>query len=279
MTKVFTADCGGDKIKTIWAEGEHRVALDVCVPNDWNMNKVDPRMLEKLELVIKETLDEAGRIPPITCRPHPGDKRKLQIVDGEHRWKILAKLGYEEIDVTVLYVSKQRAMLMTAELNYNRGEPDMEKYPQYLARLIKEFDDVDVQYIAERLPDSEDEVKSYLDAADFEVEHIKVDTDDDGDDDDTKPATRDASNVDALVEVKFLVRQGAAEVIERELSRLSKALGDTGKNIRGRALEAMAVLSSQTPSGSLDLGSGDDDAADEMDVKKKAKKKKKLKKP
>ena len=138
----FTAQmgAGGEKIKTVWAEGEHRVAVSEVDPNDWNMNKVDPQMLEKLKLVIAETLDEAGRIPPITCRPHPKYKTRLQIIDGEHRWKILKELGYEEIDVTVLYVSKLRAMSMTAELNYNRGEPDMEKYPTYLARMIKEID-------------------------------------------------------------------------------------------------------------------------------------------
>lgn len=275
MSKVFTAKCGDEKIKTIWKEGEQRVSIESCRPNDWNMNKVEPQMYEKLKLVIKETLDEAGQIPSITARPHPKKKRLLQIVDGEHRWKILQELGQTEIDVKVLYVSTKRAMAMTAELNYNRGEPDMEKYPQYLARMMREFEDVDVKYLAERLPDSEDEIKSYLEAADLDVDEIKIEDDDETG---TSQDEKDASETDALVEIKFVVRQPAAEVIEGELSRLKSHLGG-GKNERGRALEMMAVLSSQTPDGSIDtsLEVDDDDISIDKPHKKKKKKLKKQK--
>lgn len=273
--KFFIAKCGDEKIKTCWEEGEQRVSIESVRPNDWNMNKVEPQMYEKLKLVIKETLDEAGQLPSITVRPHPKKKRLLQIIDGEHRWKIQKELGQTEIDVKVLYVGMKRAMSMTAELNYNRGEPDMEKYPQYLARMMKEFDDVDAKYLSERLPDSEDEIKSYLEAADLDIDTIKIDDDDD---DDLETSTeKDASEADALVEVKFVVRQGAAEVIEKELSRLKSHLGG-GKNERGRALEMMAVLSSQTPDGSIDTSLEVDDDEDVTIDKLDKKKKKKLKK-
>jgi len=276
VTKFFVATCGTEKIKTCWKAGEHRVSLETCRPNDWNMNEVAPQMFEKLKLVIKETHDQAGRIPPIAVRPHPKKKRLLQIIDGEHRWKILPLLGITEIDVVVLYVDTERAMLMTAELNYNRGEPSMEKYPTYLARVMKEAD-VDAKYLAERLPDSEDEIRSYLEAADLDVDEIHIPDDDD--EDDEKTSGKDASESDALVEIKFVVRQGAAEVIEREVSRLKKHLGG-GKNERDRAFEMMAVLSSQTPDGSIASSMEEDE--DEIDVsvdKPRKKKKKKLKKP
>jgi len=267
----FAAKCGDETIKTIWKEGAQRVSIESCRPNDWNMNRVEPQMLAKLELVIAETLAEASAVPPITVRPHPTKKRLLQIIDGEHRWKILQKLGQTEIDVVVLYVSAKRAMSMTAELNYNRGEPDMEKYPQYLARMLREFDDVDVKYLSERLPDSEDEIRSYLEAADLEVDEIRISDDEDGE---VSPDSKDVSSRDDIVEIKFAVRQGAAEVIERELSRLKNHLGG-GKNERGRALEMMAVLSSQTPSGSLDAALEDDDDGASVSVAKLNKKKKK----
>lgn len=271
---VFTAKCGDEKIKTVWTEGAQRVSIESCRPNDWNMNKVEPQMLVKLELVIAETLAEASAVPPITVRPHPGKKRLLQIIDGEHRWKILQKLGQTEIDVVVLYVGTKRAMSMTVELNYNRGEPDMEKYPQYLARMLKEFDDVDVKYLSERLPDSEDEIRSYLEAAELEVDEIRISDDDD----DASSESKDASSRDDIVEIKFVVRQDAAEVIERELSRLKNHLGG-GKNERGRAFEMMAVLSSQTPNGSIDTSlEEDDDDSDVSVAKLNKKKKKKLKK-
>lgn len=266
--KVFRVKMGDKTTKTIWTEGEHRVAISDVVPNTWNPNKMDPQMYEKTKLVIKETLDEAGRIPPIVVRPLPKDKTKLQIVDGYHRWKILQELGYEEMDVTVLYISDQRTMQMTAELNYNRGEPDMEKYPQYLAQMIEKFDDVTPQYLSERLPDSEDEIKSYLESIDFEIDDISTSKDDDDDDDDSS-SSKDDSDTDQLLELKFAVRQGAGEVIEKELARLGAHLGG-GKNVRGRALEVMAVLSSQTPDASIDSTMGEEDAP-----KRKKKKKKK----
>lgn len=271
--KAVTVKLGSQSVKTIWSEGEHRVALDVCVPNDWNMNKMPPDIYEKTKLVIKETIEEAGRIPPITVRPLPGKKRLLQIIDGYHRWKILAELGYSEIDTSVIYVSDQRAMQMTAELNYNRGEPDMEKYPEYLARLIKTFDDVDATYLSQRLPDSKDEIESYLDSIDFEVDDVKIPIDDE-DDESSNSATKDESQRDALLELKFVVRQGAGEVIEKELARLGAHLGG-GKNVRGRSLEVMAVLSSQTPEGSIASSMDEEDDSSSVSVAKARKKRKK----
>lgn len=262
--KVKLAD--DTTIVTKWHEqGDYKVPLSTCVPNNWNMNKVEPRMMDKLRLVIKETLEESnGKLPPITVRPHPKKKKLLQIVDGEHRWKILGELGCDEIDVTVLHLTDQRAMSMTAELNYNRGEPDPEKYPQYLARMIKEFDEVNPSYLAERLPDSEDEIRSYLESANLEIDNVILD-----EDDDDEVMTHDASETDMLVEMKFTLHQGQAEIVQAELTRLGNTFGG-GKNIQGRALEYMAVLSSQTPLGSMESFSDDDEAP-----KRKKKKKKK----
>jgi ParB-like chromosome segregation protein Spo0J len=268
--KSFWAQCGDEKIRTIWTSGTYHVKLDVCVPNSWNPNKMSQAIYEKTKFVIAETHKMAGKIPPISCRPHPKKRRRLQIIDGFHRWKIHQELGISEINVDVLYVNTERAMSMTGELNYDRGEPDMEEYPQYLALMMKEHD-VDEAYLAKRLPESEDEIRAIVESGDFDIEEIKVPLEDD-DDDGRLSSTKDASNMDALLEFKFMVRQGAAEVVEKELSRLGKALGG-GKNIRGRALEMMAVLSSQTPSGSLNIASEGDNESGESRRKKHKRKK------
>jgi len=254
--KVYRINLGDEPSKTVWTEGGHTVSLETCRPNKWNMNKMSPQMYEKTKLAVKETREEGGRIPPIAVRPWPGKKRILQIIDGEHRWRMFKDLGYPEIEVDVSYLSTKRAMLMTPQMNYDRGDPDMEKYPQYLANMIKMFDDVDAKYLAERLPDSEDEIKSYLNSIDFELETISIAADDD--EVGVEPLTRDASDSDALLDLKFTVRQGAGEVIEKELARLVGHLGG-GKNTRGRALEVMAVLSSQTPDGSIDAQMEDEE--------------------
>lgn len=234
------------KSKKVLNLGSYRVSVDKIEPNTWNMNKVPKAVYDKLKVDIQETLDEAGTIPPIVCRRHPVKAGILQIVDGEHRWKIIKELGYAEIDVVVLELSDKRAMSMTAELNYLRGDPDMEKYPQYLARMVQE-NGVDSEWLSQHLPDSKDEIDSYLDSINFKIEEIKVPIDGE---DAGMPASKDASNTDSLLEVKFQLRKGGAEMVERELARLCKLLGG-GKNARGRALEVMAVLSSQTPDASI----------------------------
>jgi ParB/RepB/Spo0J family partition protein len=232
--------------KTKWKEGEQRVALTDCEPNDWNMNEMAPEDYNKLKTVVAETLEEAERIPPICVRPHPKKADKLQIVDGFHRWKVMQDLGYEEIDVVVLFLSDKRAMAMTAELNYVRGTPNMEKYPEYLGRMIREHS-VDTQWLSERLPESKAEIENYLATAAIEIEIITPPSDDD---EGVTAETKEASDIDALFEMKFNIRQGAAEVVERELARIGKLLGG-GKNIRGRALEMMAALSMLTPAESI----------------------------
>lgn len=247
--KFFIAKCGSEKIKTKWKAGHHKVKLDVCVPNDWNMNTMDKIIYEKTKQGVADTREQTEDLPPITCRPHPKYKRKLQIVDGFHRWKMAAEQGVETIDVFVIYVDTKVAMMMTAQLNYNRGEQDLEKYPEYLARLMKEHD-IDAEYLAERLPDTVDEINNYMQSIDFELEDVTIPRDDEGS---VEKETKDASDNDALVELRFVIRKGAGEVVQKELTRLKKALGNQGKNLDGRALEAMAVLSSQTPAGSLDI--------------------------
>lgn len=246
--KVFKIHLGSEQTKTVWTEGEHVVDVNLCIPNEWNPNVMDRRVYDKTKLGVRETMQETSKLPPIVVRPLLGDKHKLQIIDGYHRWRMHKEDGLQSINVYVIYVSTKRAMLMTAQLNYNRGEPDMEKYPQYLSKMIELFGDVDAKYLSERLTDSEDEIRSYLDNIGFAIERLP-----ELDDEDEEPSSDsggDASDADALLELKFMLRRGAAEVVERELVRLTSALGG-GSNVRGRALEVMAVLSSQTPDDSI----------------------------
>lgn len=64
----------------------------------------------------------------------------------------------------------------------------------------------------------------------------------------TKPQTKrkDGQEFEAMT---FWVAQDQKQVIDDELTRISALL--KGKNIRGRALEAMAVISSQTPTDNI----------------------------
>lgn len=255
--------------------GHHRVDVDLVEPNDWNMNKVPPDVYRKLKLNIQETLESAGTVPPITVRPHPDKTGKLQIIDGEHRWRVIRDLGYAEIDVFNFPCETKAAMVLTANLNYLRGEPDAEKYPDYLARLIKE-ESVDVTWLSERLVESEDELTSWLEGKDITPDIVTVEVE--GGDD--AAAAKDASTMDSWLELKFLVAREQAEIIEAELARIAGTLKGK-KNPRGIALEYMAVLSSQTPTETFaDVLPGepepdeDTEAVEETKTKLKAKAKK-----
>lgn len=226
--------------KKAWPFGKNqRVPLDCVVPNNWNMNVMTSEEYDTLKRGIEETLDEVGEMSAIWCRPHPERTGCVQIIDGEHRWKIMAELGYVEMDCDVANIGDQRAREMTAQLNYNRGRPDPEKYPEFLGNLIRDFPDVDIDYLADRLPESRDEIEEMLDGIDIDIEDVDVPNDD------IMPDSKDASTADVWVKAEFLVAAAAAQIIEQEIARISDTL--EGKNLRGRALEFMAVLSGQTP--------------------------------
>jgi hypothetical protein len=64
----------------------------------------------------------------------------------------------------------------------------------------------------------------------------------------TKPQTK-TKNGEQFEALTFWVAKDQKEVIEDELTRISALL--KGKNLRGRALEAMAVISAQTPTDNI----------------------------
>ena len=253
-----------------YSTGHYRVPLSDCIPNDWNMNKVEPDVYRKLKLNIEETLSKAGVLPPILCRPHPGkkEKGKLQIIDGEHRWKILRELEYEDIDAFVVDVDTATAMIMTDTMNYLRGDPDPDKYGEYMARMIREHTEVDVEYLAERLPESEDEITELIAGLEIDIEDVVIE---DSPSSLEGADSKDASTKDVFVELNFHVSKEQAAVIEAEVRRISGTL--EGKNVRGRALEFMAVQSSQTPMESV-IGDPDTDTRTRLVVKAKKRKRK-----
>ena len=95
-----------------------RVKVADLQPNEWNFNEMTPQELATL----KESLKEFGYKKPIVCLPNGN---KYTIIDGEHRWKALKKLGAEEVEIVVLYgVSTKDAVEITSILNIIR--PDNE---------------------------------------------------------------------------------------------------------------------------------------------------------
>lgn len=216
-----------------------RVPLANVRPNDWNMNKMPPALREKLVHGIKDLHAKTGHLPPIVVRPHPTESGAYQIIDGFHRWDVLRTEEIDtDIDAFVVDVDTKTAMILTETLNYLRGEPDPTLHVKFYQALNAEHG-MPVTEIAEFVPHTADEIVNLFDAYDIQIVNVEVPADQTTVDDAAAP-----SDDDLWVELKFNVSKSQMDVIEAELSRIGSFL--TGKNVRGRALEFMAVNSSQT---------------------------------
>lgn len=276
-----------DKIKKLLSssDGDHprqRVPLDSCEPNPWNPNKMSQEKKDKLWMGMQNVLKQAGHLPAIWVRPHPSPhgKVKWQIIDGEQRWTILSHhqdsdivqehlLG--EIDVEIYYVDTKTAMTLTSTGNWLRGEQDPDSYAEYLKSLLRDHH-MTIEEAAQVLPETADEIQSYVEAYDIRLEDPDVPTGD------HPPSDSTEGDDETLMEFKCVMRKGALRIVVQEQNRIAAMLkersGRTGLNIQGRALEYMAVLSAQTPPESISGLMEDQDEPEEKDPDEEEKPKK-----
>ncbi len=220
--------------------------IDKLVPNDWNPNVMEGGMFDKLKTGMKSLLANKQPIPPITVRPHPKDNGTYQIIDGYHRRKAGEELGLQEMPAAVLKVDDATAKILTATLNYLRGQPDEEKYSELLSGLVTN-DAMSLEDLAAFLPEDVDHLQDILEISDAGVEALKLlDEEETEKTGGSKVLTED----NTFVDLHFSVSTSQARIIEKELNRLEDFL--QGRNKRGRALEYMAVLSGQTPAESIE---------------------------
>lgn len=202
------------------------------------MNQVEPAAYRKLKAGIQKSFEEAGRLAlPIVVRTHPTQPGKWQIIDGYHRWKVCQELNKLEADVMFYECDDKRARLLTDSLNYLRGDRNPEKYIEYIRSLADLG--VSKEEITKYTNVTSDELTELADTYDIKLDDVDLGSVTDGEEKDEK------KDPDAWVKLEFSVPQSAAEVIEAEIARVSSTL--TGKNVRGRALEYVAVQSAQTP--------------------------------
>jgi len=223
-----------------------QLPLDRAVPNDWNMNVMPAMKLEKLRAGMKDLLKRGKKLIPIAVRNHPTRPGFKQIIDGEHRWKELREWGPEEFGRTWIEavdygdLDDAKTMELTPVLNYNRGEPDPDRYVLYLKRYL-ETSRYTLEQAAVFLPDSVDEMQHALASYEIKIDHLEAPSDGDDADSEDKRGVGEQS----FIEVKFLLPREAAEVVESALARVGAIL--KGKNIRGRSLELIAADSLNTP--------------------------------
>jgi ParB/RepB/Spo0J family partition protein len=100
----------------------------------------NPNRMSKANLVkLVRNIEQSGRYEPIIVRPHPQKKGCFQIINGEHRCKALAKLGYKEANSIVWDVNDEQTDILLATLNRLAGTDQIEKKLALLRRLNKKI--------------------------------------------------------------------------------------------------------------------------------------------
>lgn len=125
------------------------VPIDEIVPNPYNPNYMEKGMFEKAG----KSVDELGFLGAILVRRVNHTSAKYQILDGEHRWKLLKERNATEcpVDVITRDVSDQEAQLLTVLINNLHGKDDIFKR----AEIFKALDEGQTQL----LPFSADEIE------------------------------------------------------------------------------------------------------------------------
>lgn len=104
------------------------IDVDLFDPNPWNPNVMDESTFEHF---LKE-YKRVGYIQPILARPI---KKRFQIIDGEHRWKIGKKSGMKKMTTVIVEMSDADAKITTINMNKIKGADD----PLKLASLLKDL--------------------------------------------------------------------------------------------------------------------------------------------
>lgn len=137
-----------------------KVSVSKIEKNPWNPNKQSEFMFEKERLSIRTF----GFIDPCTVRTHPSKKGWYQMIDGEHRWLAAIEEGYTEVDVVSLgRISDAKARTLTEILNNLKGEQDSTLRGRLIQQILEED-----ETMRSLLPYGDDELKSILEAADFD---------------------------------------------------------------------------------------------------------------
>lgn len=95
-------------------------------PNNYNPNRQSEH---DFELLLK-SMEEDGFTQPIIVQ-----KSTRLIVDGEHRWRAAAVLGYTEIPVVFVDMTPEQMRISTLRHNRARGSEDLELSVQVLRDL------------------------------------------------------------------------------------------------------------------------------------------------
>ena len=191
------------------------IPLDKLIAHPLNANRMSEQTYRKLVRNIERT----GMYEPIVVRKHPEIGGSFQIINGHHRAKALAELGYETADCVIWDVDDAEAAILLATLNRLAGSDVLDKRRELLNRLREDFG---AGELAKLLPQTKRQIEALV--------NLKIP------DVPSRPAGRTFG-----IPLVFYVSKEQLEKINRALSLvIDKAAGDTLGERKANALVFIA---------------------------------------
>lgn len=134
------------------------IAIDRFVPHPDNPNRMSKANFAKLVRNIERT----GRYEPLIVRPYPprctsgGVVDCFQIINGHHRCKALAQLGYKTADAIVWDIDDEQTDILLATLNRLGGSDVLDKKLALLRRLNERWN---TRELAKLLPQTKKQIE------------------------------------------------------------------------------------------------------------------------
>lgn len=111
-----------------------QLPIDQIDCNDWNPNEMSIRMKQ----ILLDNLTRIGMVDPILV---VRDKDRYRIVDGEHRYKVAAEAGFEDVPCVILDegVSVSEQKKQTIRMNQIKGQLSYDKFNSLIDTLRETF--------------------------------------------------------------------------------------------------------------------------------------------
>ena len=202
------------------------VPVDELRPNPWNTNHVSPENESKIE----ESLNRYGFIRPLIVR---ASEDGFEILGGQHRWQVAARMGFETVPVIDLgNIDDKTAKEIGLVDNGRYGEDDT----LALADLLKELGDV--SELSSFLPYTGSDFEQIFAASDIDLEELGL------------PETKSSDSLEDIMNapaptsqiMRFKVPLGDAPFIEKMIETAMKSQGFTGGDSLANAGDALVYL-------------------------------------
>jgi len=109
------------------------IALDKLAAHPDSPNRQSRVTFAKLV----RNIERSGLYEPLIVRPCAGKEGYFEIINGRHRWRALAELGYKRCDCVVWEVDDEQTEILLSTLNRLGGTDELGKKQALLRRLNK----------------------------------------------------------------------------------------------------------------------------------------------